>query len=98
MSQVAQDPKSQAQIEHFLAYALREWAAVPQYAAEFPTWGDTQQLAFVHEWAIREDALDLLRDYARRRLLTLEQRGRYDRLLQLVAEHRPTIKRLLADD
>ena len=98
MAQVTQDPQLQAEVEHFLTYALREWTAVPAYAAEFPTWGDTQQLAFVHEWAIREEALDLLHEHARRRVLTPEQRARYDRLLALVAEHRPTVERLIADD
>jgi len=96
MARVAQEAPLRQRIEHFLAYAFDEWADVPQYAAEFPSWDDIQQLDFVHEWAIRESALEILADYARRDVLTPEQRARYDHLLQLVAQYRPTIERLLA--
>ena len=46
-----------ARIDHFLDYLLREWEAVPDYLEEFGTWDDVQQLAFVHEWDIRENGL-----------------------------------------
>ena len=87
----------QARIEHFLEYALREWRAVPEYVGEFDSWDPIQQLAFVHEWAIRESALAVLTDYSKQGLLTPEQRVRYDELLRLVQQHRPILERLLAD-
>lgn len=97
MAQVAQDPQLQERIEGFLTYALREWSSIPAYAAEFETWDPVDQLVFVHEWAIRESALVELRNYAEQRLLTPAQHQRYQRLQRLVARHRATLDRLLAD-
>ena len=50
---------------------------------EFGTWDDVQQLAFVHEWDIREGRLSQLRQYAKQGLLTPAQRDRYQQLLKL---------------
>jgi hypothetical protein len=86
-----------ARADHFLDYLSREWEAVPDYVAEFGTWDDVQQLAFVHEWDIRESGLRTLRDFAEQGLLAPAQRDRYDQLLELVARHRPAIERLLED-
>jgi hypothetical protein len=97
MAQVAQARELRERIEGFLSYALDEWASVPEYTAEFEGWDDVQQLDFVQEWAIRESALEVLRDYAHREVLTPEQRGRYEQLEQLVALHRPAVQQLLAD-
>ena len=58
---------------------------------------DVQQLVFVHEWAIRESGLRTLRDYAEQGLLTPPQRDRYQQLLELVAQHRPTLEAMLAE-
>lgn len=96
MAQVVPDSQ-QARIEHFLTYALREWAAVPDYVAEFNAWDQTDQLVFVHEWAIRESALEVLSDYADQALLTSDQCARYDELLKLIAKHRSTLEKLLRD-
>lgn len=95
MAQVTADVSSR--IDHFLDYALSEWTAVPSYAEEFDTWDEIQQLAFVHEWAIRESALQVLRESAGQGLLSRGQRSRYDELLKLVARHCPTLERLLAE-
>jgi hypothetical protein len=97
MAQVAQARELRERIEGFLTYALDEWGSVPEYTTEFQSWDDVQQLDFVQEWAIRESALDALRDYARRDVLTPEQRGRYEQLEQLVTLHRPAVQQLLAD-
>ncbi len=71
--------------------------AVPDYAEEFETWDDVQQLAFVHEWDIREGRLSQLRQYAKQALLTPPQLDRYEQLLELVAQHRPTLEAMLAE-
>lgn len=95
MAQLVRDRDSTSRAEHFLEYSLREWDAVPSYVADFPMWDDDEQLAFVHEWAIRESSLDVLADYERQGALTTRQRRRYDQLLAIVARHRPMIERLL---
>ena len=86
-----------ARVDHFLEYCSQEWETVPSYVKEFPTWDESEQLAFVHEWAIRESGLAVLKDYARQHLLTPEQWQRYRDLLAIVARHRPAIDRLLQD-
>lgn len=97
MAQVAQDSQLQAKIERLLEYSLREWGAVPDYVAEFDTWDWSQQVAFVHEWSIREDALSYLTSCAEQGLMTGSQRNRYKRLLSLVAQHRPRIEKLRSE-
>jgi hypothetical protein len=95
MAQVAPEHDVRARAEHFLDYSLREWAAVPEYAAEFDKWGEVQQLSFVHEWAIRESALEILAEYTRQGALTEGQRKRYEELLTVVNRNRPQIEELL---
>jgi hypothetical protein len=96
MAQAAQARELHERIEGFLTYALDEWSSVPEYTAEFESWDDVQQLDFAQEWAIRESALEVLRDYATRDVLTAEQRGRYEQLEKLVVLHRAAIRQLLA--
>jgi hypothetical protein len=97
MAHLARDTDTQDRIDQFLAYALEEWAAVPTYAAEFDSWDEFAQLDFVHEWAIRESALVVLRDYAQQGALLPGQQVRYCELLKVVAKNRPIIEKLLAD-
>src|SRR5438105_1423054 len=97
MAHVTQDPQVRERLEHFLAYAYQEWSAVPKYETEFNTWDSLQQLAFVHEWAIRESALDILRDFDEQGAFTPTQRERYAKLLKVVAKNRSTIDNLLKD-
>jgi hypothetical protein len=59
-------------VEHFLGYAL-------------------------DEWAVRESALVVLRDYAQQGALLPGQQVRYRELLKVVAKNRPIIEKLLAD-
>lgn len=96
MAQVTSDVS--VRIDHFLAYLIPEWESVPAYAEELATWDEVEQLAFVHEWDIRESGLRVLREYAEEGLMTPDQSARYDQLLSLVADHRPTLERLLAND
>lgn len=96
MATLARDRRADERIDAFLAYCLREWEALPDVADEWAEWGDLERLEFATEWPIREDRLDQLRQWAEQELLTGPQREHYDRLLKGVAEHRPTLSRLLA--
>ncbi|MBI4492755.1 MAG: hypothetical protein HY690_08200 [Chloroflexi bacterium] len=97
MAQVVQDPETSRRIEGFLSYALQEWASVPEYAARFDAWDPMVQLDFIHEWAIRESALEVLGNYAAQDRLTTYQCARYEELLRLVEQQRPVIERILAE-
>jgi hypothetical protein len=93
MAEVA--PGVDARADWFLDYLEREWQAVPDYAEAFETWDAVQQLAFVHEWDVRESALETLRAYAERGMLGSGQRARYNQLLELIARHRPLLVPIL---
>ncbi len=95
MAQLVGDRDIASRAEHFLEYSFREWDAVPSYVAAFPIWDNDEQLAFVHEWAIRESSLIVLADYALQGVLTVRQRRRYEHLLTIVARHRPLIEQML---
>ncbi len=95
MAQVSQD--IEARIDHYLDYLSDEWADIPALASEWSQLSSFERLDFVLEWPIKEDYLLQLRDYAEREFLTPAQRTRYQELLKLVAQHRPTLEKLLAD-
>ena len=95
---VAPDPQLRARVDrYYLDYLFREWQWVPQIAQHWDSWQDHEQLNFVVEWPIREDCLGELQQWAEHGALTPEQGGRYGDLMRLVAEHRPTLERLLED-
>jgi|SRR5687767_7420324 hypothetical protein len=85
-------------VESYLEYLLREWEAVPEVAAEWDDWEEHERLDFVLEWPIREDRWLQLQHWAKDGLLTPAQCARYEALTVLMARHRPTIDRLLADE
>ena len=87
----------EARVEHFLSYLTREWNRVPEYAAAFSSWDETRQLAFVHEWDVKESGLRILDEASRRGEMTADQCRRYDALRVLVAKHRPLVERLRED-
>jgi len=87
--------RSLARIDRYLDLLVAEWLDIPKLAAEWPTWERHARLDFVHEWPIQEDRLAQLRDCAGRGLLTPPQRARYETLLRLVEQHRPTLATLL---
>ena len=95
MAQVVRGADVRAQIDHFLDHGVREWSAVPEYVEQFPTWTTSEQLDFVHEWAIRESALQVLRDLTE--TMDSRQRVRYDELPRMVAKYRPLVASLLRD-
>ena len=97
MAQVAQDLELRQRIEHSLAYLLREWAGLPDLAAEWDEWDEDSKLDFVIDWGVPADRLHQLRQWAEQDLLTLEQWAQYDQLMALVAKHQPILDELLKD-
>lgn len=97
MAQVISETNLKVRIEDFLQYLLREWQDLPWVASEWDSWEEHERLNFVLEWPIREDRLQQLRQWERAGMLNLEQRERYERLLDLVEQHRQTLADLLAD-
>ena len=94
MAQIAQSTHLRAEIDRLLHYSYTAWSAVPEYSAEIDSWDLLEQIDFVHEWSIQEDALGTLADYADKELLTPDQRRRYEELQTLVVRHRPRIEEL----
>jgi hypothetical protein len=95
VAQVAQDPQLRGRIEHYLEYLTNQWAGIPELAAEWDEWDRESRLTFMFNWGVPADRLHQLKQWAEQDVLTPEQRERYDRLLELVTEHRPTLDRLL---
>ena len=97
MAQVVPDAERGAWIDDYLEYLIREWESIPGLAAEWDEWDDLSQLTFVVNWGVPADRLAQLHQWAEQGLLTPAQRQRYEQLLQLVAQHRPTLEELLKD-
>ena len=97
MAQLVQDPTLRDKIEFALDYLLREWSGVQELAGEWNNWDEDSRLVFELNWAVPEDWLHQLQQWAEQGVLTPEQRCRYADLLKLVAQQRPTLERLLAD-
>lgn len=70
------------------------WEAIPELAAEWNDWTPYERSDFALEWPIREDRLAQLGQHAEAGLLTPAQRRCYEKLLALVARHRPELERL----
>jgi hypothetical protein len=97
MAQVADRLEVLPRVDRSLDYLFRAWEGVPHLAAEWDDWDEHSRFSFALDWPIREDRLHQLGLWAAQGLLTPAQRARYDDLLALVAAHRPTLERLLAD-
>jgi hypothetical protein len=97
MAQVRTPAELHAWIEDYLNYLIAEWEDIPSLAAEWDDWDHDSQLTFIVNWGVPADRLHQLRGWAEQGLLTPGQRVRYARLEELVAQHQPTLERLLAD-
>ncbi len=84
-------------VNDYLDYLFMEWEQLPELAAEWDDWDDLSRLPFVLNWGVPADRLAQLHAWAADGLLTPTQRGRYHQLLQLIANNRPTLERLLAE-
>jgi len=97
VAEPAPTPDIRERVEESLDYLIREWEGIPQLAAAWPTWDAATRDAFSQEWPSRDERLQELREYARAVVLTPAQREQYERLLHLVALHRPMLELLLAE-
>ena len=85
------------QIDTYLDYLQKTWAGIALDAEEWAEWDDDSRLIFELNWAVPEDHLAQLNEWARQGQITAEQRARYDQLLRLVAANRPLLNRMLAE-
>ncbi len=96
MAQVARDLQAQPDIDYHLDYQFGAWESVSEYAEWWPEMDVTQKEVFHLEWVgITESRLAELQRWAEQSRFTPTQRGRYEQLLKLVAQHRPTLQALL---
>lgn len=97
MAQVVAETRLDEWIDRSLDYLLRNWAAIPEVAAEWDAWDEPDRLDFVIEWPLREDRWRQLERWAADGLLSAAQRGRYAALQELMRRHRATVDGLLAE-
>lgn len=98
MAQVAQRLHRQPDVDYHLDYQFRAWQGIPEYAEWWLEMDGTEKEVFHLEWiGITESRLDQLQQWAEQGLLTPAQCERYDQLLELVAQHRPTVEALLRE-
>ena len=95
MAQVAREAELRGWIEDYLRYLDGAWQAVPALAAEWHEWDDHSRLVFRMDWPVIEDRLSQLRGWAEAGQLAPAERVRYERVLALERQHRPTLEQLL---
>jgi hypothetical protein len=98
MAHVAQDAELRATIDHYLTYLAATWESVPLGAWEWHEWDEDSRLVYELNWAVPEDRLHSLRQWADQGMLKPTERARYDQLLRLVERHRPLLDELLRED
>lgn len=97
MAELIQTQELASWIDDYLDYLLRAWRGIPALADEWVEWDEHSRLVLELDWPIVEDRLQQLAGWAERGLLDADQRARYEALLTLVAQQRPTLERLLAE-
>jgi hypothetical protein len=97
VAEPAPTPETGERVEESLDFLIREWEAIPELAAAWPTWDAAAREAFSQDWSSHDERLQELREQVRSVDLTPAQREQYERLLRLVAVHRPVLELLLAD-
>jgi hypothetical protein len=85
----------QTRIDQYLDYLVRQWEGIPALADEWDEWDEHSRLIFALDWPICEDRLGQLEAWVGQGLLTPTQQARYDLLLTLIVQHRPTLEQLL---
>lgn len=97
MADVVPWQQLETRVDEYLSYLTRKWSALPDSAAEWESWDEGSQLAFVIEWGVPADRLAQLRGWEAAGQLTPVQRDRYTSLLKLVEQYQSILDRLLAD-
>ena len=97
MADVIERAEMAQRIERDLAQALDQWRQLPDIANEWHHWPVEARHDFIFEWPVAEGRLSWLLRWAELGLLSSEQASRLEELQNLVAEHRPTLDRLLTE-
>lgn len=99
MANVVRDQGVQPDIDYHLDYQFDAWNSVQDHAMQWPTMDAIDKEVFHLEWVgITESRLQELQRWFHRGYLTPGQEARYQELLRLVAQNRPTLARLLRAD
>ena len=85
------------QIDTYLDYLQKAWEGIALDAEEWDEWDEHSRLVFELDWAVPEDHLAQLNEWATQGQLAAAQRARYAELLRLVAINRPILDRMLAE-
>ncbi len=83
-----------ADVDRVLDRLMCEWERLPEVESEIGRWDWLDQIVFIEEWPIQEDALADIARHAAAGALTTTQLGRYEELKRVVARNRPIIQRL----
>jgi hypothetical protein len=97
MAHVTTTNERARRIDAYLSYLARAWEGIPALADEWDEWDELSRLTFAADWRVKEDRLCSLNTLAADGEMTPAQCARYEELLRLVAQQRPTLDRLLAD-
>ena len=97
MADVIERAEMAQRIERDLAQALDQWRQLPDITNEWHHWPVEARHDFIFEWPVAEGRLSRLLRWAEVGLLSSEQASRLEELQNLVAEHRPTLDRLLTE-
>lgn len=89
---------SEESADYYLAYLEDEWNTVPEYAEWWPELDAVEKEVIQMEWAIPQGRLAEVRDWSEKGLLSPEQQARYEALLKLIEQHRPTLERLFREE
>lgn len=93
MAQVV--PSIDIDIDWLLEFLTQEWRNVPCVASAWETWEQESRLDYLNEWPITESYGEILQAAVYRGRLSAAQSIRYQELLSLISDARPTIEDLL---
>ena len=82
-------------IDLLLATCERVWSSLPELEKATSRGAPLDDIQFLTEWPLEEDALEQLEEYGSGGAMTEGQHRRWSALRQLVERHRSTAERLL---
>ena len=95
MAQLVDVPLLRERADDYLDYLFVAWGDIPALAAEWDEWDEFSRLTFAVDWPVAEDRLAQLTRGVEQGALSPAQQARFEKLRVLVAQHRPTLQRLL---
>lgn len=98
MADVMAGPPTPDWVDDYLTYLFREWAAMPQFAAEWAEWDEDDRFVYAEGWGVPPDRLLTLRRWAAQGHLSPEQKQRYEELERLVDKHLHLLAEMLGEE